>query len=1018
MKVDIASVTCYGCGNRGHIVRDCRQKGVPKWCSYHRSSTHSDQTCRRRKDGHKDEAKQAAEKQEEHEEEQTFVFKVSQTFLPNNIIRNGLMVDCGATSHILTEKNVFKKFDESFDPKSHYMELADGARMNNVALKRGDAEVLLLDEKGKCVKITLKKALFIPSYPQSIISVQAATTDGAKVIFQEGQNELISKDGAVFRIEEHERLYYLKTVNNNKQCVDTAVTDMMSRDKVNLTCDVKTWHEIMGHCNVSDVLKLPEVVEGMKIAGNTKLDCNVCTEGKFINSRNRKTDTKASEALELVHTDLAGPIEPTSQDGYKYAISFTDDFSGAISVYFLKNKSDTTLATEKFLADSAPYGKVKCIRSDNGTEYTGNAFQSLLREKGIRHDTSSPYSPHQNGTAERQWRTIFEMGRCLLIEKGLPKVLWPYAVQTATHIRNRCYNDRIKSTPYFMLTGRKPDLSKMWVFGSECYAYKHNHKKLDPRCEKGIFVGYSKNSPAYLVYDPLTEKVSKHRLVKFIRKSSAEQQTQTDEDYSEIRDYRDRTQGSENSGDAPQSEESSENQVLDVKMESIDTDNTEGSEYDGTMEKVDTEDNKNSTGSTATASQKHYHSKREKRAPKYLQDYLTYSKDNVTKVSVDYCYRAVCGVPQTYREALMSPEAPGWEHAMKEEMDSLKENDTFELTTLPEGRKIVGGRWVYALKENAETGKIFKARYVAKGYNQTEGIDYHETFAPTANLTSVRALMQIAAQKDLLVHQMDVKTAYLHAPIEEDIYLEQPEGFEETSDIGDKLVCKLKKSLYGLKQSGRNWYELLNDHLEQNNFERNQSDHCVYRKQIENETIIVIIWVDDLIIAASSEDLLNSFKEIMKSKFNMKDLGKISYFLGIQFEQKEGEIKMNQKRYILKMLERFGMSNCKPKATPSELKVECNRNEEENNNEIENPKEYRELVGSLIYAMTCTRPDISWIVSKLSQTLAKPKTHDLVAAKHVLRYLKGTADYELCFKKTEKTLSLIAFSDSDWASSE
>lgn len=130
--------------------------------------------------------------------------------------------------------------------------------------------------------------------------------------------------------------------------------------------------------DVSDVLKLPEVVEGMKITGNTKLDCNVCAEGRFINSRNRKTDTKAGEALELVHTDLAGPIKPTSQDGYKYAISFTDDFSGAISVYFLKNKSDTTLATEKFLADCAPYGRVKCIRSDNGTEYTGNAFQSLL----------------------------------------------------------------------------------------------------------------------------------------------------------------------------------------------------------------------------------------------------------------------------------------------------------------------------------------------------------------------------------------------------------------------------------------------------------------------------------------------------------------------------------------------------------------------------------------------------------------------------------------------------------------
>lgn len=149
----------------------------------------------------------------------------------------------------------------------------------------------------------------------------------------------------------------------------------------------------------------------------------------------------------------------------------------------------------------------------------------------------------------------------------------------------------------------------------------------------------------------------------------------------------------------------------------------------------------------------------------------------------------------------------------------------------------------------------------------------------------------------------------------------------------------------------------------------------------------------------------------------MKDLGKISYFLGIPFEQKEEEIKMNQKRYILKMLERFGMSNCKPRSTPCELKLDSDSNEEGDSNEVVNPKEYREIVGSLIYAMTCTRPDISWIVSKLSQTLAKPNVENLVAAKHVLRYLKGTKDYELCFKKTDEDLNLIAFSDSDWASS-
>lgn len=279
--------------------------------------------------------------------------------------------------------------------------------------------------------------------------------------------------------------------------------------------------------------------------------------------------------------------------------------------------------------------------------------------------------------------------------------------------------------------------------------------------------------------------------------------------------------------------------------------------------------------------------------------------------------------------------------------------------------------------------------------------------------------MQIAVQNNYIVHQMDVKTAYLHAPIEEEIYLQQPEGFEKTTETREQLVCKLKKSLYGLKQSGRNWYKQLNDHLEQNNFERNKSDHCVYRKQIENDTIIVIIWVDDLIIAASNDELLNRFKDTMKAQFNMKDLGKISYFLGMQFEQKEGEITMNQKKYIEKMLERYGMSECKPRYTPCEPKIEGSNSEDRDSDNvgIANPKEYREIVGSLIYAMTCTRPDISWIVSKLSQTLANPKPENLVAAKHVLRYLKGTSDYELSFKKSDEDLKLIGFSDSDWASS-
>ena len=321
-----------------------------------------------------------------------------------------------------------------------------------------------------------------------------------------------------------------------------------------------------------------------------------------------------------------------------------------------------------------------------------------------------------------------------------------------------------------------------------------------------------------------------------------------------------------------------------------------------------------------------------------------------------------------------------------------------------------GGEWVYTTKQNQDGIVSFKARYVAKGYNQVKGIDYQETFAPTANITSIRVLMQLAVNHDLVVHQMDVKTAYLHAPIDQEIYIDQPQGFEEVAENGSKLVYRLKKSLYDLKQSGRNWNKVLHEHLERCSFIRNPADHCVYKKQVGDKIIIVVVWVDDLVIASDSMKLMEEFKTSMKSQFRMKDLGAITSFLGIDFKQSQGEIKINQSRFILKILQRFGMTDCKPRSTP------CEQRFESTGVQMSEGRQYREIVGSLIYIMTCTRPDLSWIVSKLSQTLSNPKEGDLVAAKHVLRYLKGSINYGICFTKPNAELQVLAYSDSDWAS--
>lgn len=223
---------------------------------------------------------------------------------------------------------------------------------------------------------------------------------------------------------------------------------------------------------------------------------------------------------------------------------------------------------------------------------------------------------------------------------------------------------------------------------------------------------------------------------------------------------------------------------------------------------------------------------RVRKRPAYFGDYETEANDDQVQMTIDYCYRFLSNVPLTFCEAVTSPHSREWSSAMDEEMESLNDNNTFTLTTHPEAKKAVGGRWVYALKTNADGCNKFKARYVAKGYSQKQGVDYDETFSPTASLTSIRVLMQKAAQENLILYQMDVKTAYLHAPIDFEIYMTQPEGYEVTSDKGEMLVHKLEESLYGLKQSGRNWNRMLHDHLSDNLLTQNPADHCVVHQRI------------------------------------------------------------------------------------------------------------------------------------------------------------------------------------------
>ena len=449
---------CFKCDKKGHKSSDCWTK-TAKWCNKCKTKTHNTKDCRGRKDG----VKMAAETGEDEEEAKkihSFAFTLKES-IPNGGKTPTLLVDTGATSHIINDKSKFVSFDQKFDPSKHVIELADGSKAN-VVLGKGNAKVKLYDVNGNLQDVMLSNVLYILSYQQNIFSVPAAIEKGAAVSLDSQVREYRDPKGIVFGIEQVGKLYYLNSISSPQNNASSLVE----------------WHKILGHCNYNDVRKLQSVVKGMKIVDDQEITCEVCTQGKMCQYRNREPDQRAKGSLEFVHCDLAGPVEPAAKDGFKYALSFVDDFTGTNFIYFLKQKSDTVEATERFLADIAPFGRVKRIRSDNGTEFTSRKFRSLLRINSIKHETSVPYSPHQNGTVERAWRSLFSMARCMLLEANLPKRLWTYAVMTAVYIRNRCFNSRLGKTPYEALTGKQPNLNNMHIFGSTCYALIQNAKKI------------------------------------------------------------------------------------------------------------------------------------------------------------------------------------------------------------------------------------------------------------------------------------------------------------------------------------------------------------------------------------------------------------------------------------------------------------------------------------------------------------------------------------------------------------
>ena len=563
--------------------------------------------------------------------------------------------------------------------------------------------------------------------------------------------------------------------------------------------------------------------------------------------------------------------------------------------------------------------------------------------------------------AERLNRTLEETVRAMLCESGLPKKFWAEALYTAVYLRNRSPTKALSErTPFEVWHEEKPQVDHLKVFGCICYAHipKDERKKLDSKAREAIFLGYGKEKKGYRLYDISTKKTFYSRDVVF-----CEEKFTTSED---------------EKNDKTEVTEITQNLQEPMSVEVVNDLEEEESDHNENEEQV--------------------RPRRTRRAPDYYGEWVYLAENEIRE-------------PKSVSEVMSSNEKEKWINAMENEIESLKKHDVWELVDLPEGRKTVGCKWIYKLKHD-EDGNIerYKARLVAQGFSQKEGIDYDETFSPVVRFESIRTVIALAAQFGLKLHQMDVKTAFLNGELKEKIYMKQPPGY--VVEGKENLVCLLHKSLYGLKQSARCWNEELDSTLKKMKFRQSSFDPCIYVKSEEGSIFIIAVYVDDMIFGGEDEETISKMKKVVAKKFDVEDMGELHHFLGVKISQNLHYIWIGQPAYTKALLKRFSMENSNAVDTPFNVSTKLVKTQESEN--LCDKTKYQSAIGSLLFLSNRTRPDLSYAVGKTARYSSNPSTTHWSAVKRIMRYLRGTEELGLAYIRNREE-RFVGYSDADWA---
>lgn len=878
-------------------------------------------------------------------------------------------VDTGATNHVCNTLQGFQETRRLSDGEICLF-MGDATRVAAVAI----GDVILSFGRNK--SLTLRDCLYAPSLRRNLISVSMLVKDGYSVYFNDNivirKNKHFICSGALV-----DNLYVINPISPTMQLMEMNNMSSNINKRKEPSCMNQTylWHLRLGHVNLRRIQRLVKDGPLSSLEVEALPVCESCLEGKMTKRPFKAKGYRAKDVLELVHSDLCGPMTVQARGGFEYFVTFTDDYSRYGYIYLMRRKSECFEKFKEYKAETEKrHGKcIKSLRSDRGGEYLFGEFRDYLSEAGITSQLSAPGTPQQNGVAERRNRTLMEMVRSMMSYSDLPDSFWGYALETAAYILNLVPSKSVPITPTELWTGRKPSLKHVRIWGSPAHVLNGKADKLESRTEVRLFVGYPRGTKGGLFYSPKDQKVIVSTNARFL-----------EEDYVMNHKPISRVVLEELRGETPNTS------VPTVQQD----------EPQVTAQRV--------TNVTPQPIVPRRSGRVVIQPDRYM--FLGESSDFVPEEQ-DYD-------PCTYNEALQDKDAESWQKAMISEIESMDSNQVWELVEPPIGVKAIGCKWVYKRKRGSD-GKVetFKARLVAKGFTQREGIDYEETFSPVAMLKSIRILLSIAAHLDYEIWQMDVKTAFLNGSLEEDIYMKQPDGFIEKGQ--EHLICKLKKSIYGLKQASRSWNICFDQVIKSYGFDQCQDESCVYKKCDGNVVVFLVLYVDDILLIGNNVKVLSNVRVWLSKQFDMKDLGEVGHILGIKVlrDRKKRMLGLSQASYIDTILTRFSMQNSKKGFLPFRhgialSKEQCPRTPKE----IENMKAvpYASAVGSLMYAMLCTRPDICFAVGMVSRYQSNPGQEHWTAVKHILKYLKRTKDYMLVYQAD--SLVPLGYTDSDFQS--